>query len=164
MRSFVIALGLILAVAAAPAFAALKLFEDNFDSNATTLSGWKRSSTTYVTRNTGSYKNGLASLKVAYNANALVYVKTSPFKNMVLTFKMAATGLAAANKLVCEVWTGTAWSIVATLADGSDNGVFRSYTASISNRSVLQFRFRMVGTLTTHVGYVEDVLLSGDRI
>lgn len=142
---------------------ALVIYADNFDNNTTKLAGWARTSTTYITRYTGSYKVGTGALQLRKNYVATTYLKTGMFKNMVLTFKMAASSLEKGEYLRCQYMTGTSWVTAKTLSDGSDNGVYRSYSVSIPNCSILKIRFYMYASGTDDYGYIDDVQLTGDR-
>ncbi len=141
----------------------LNIFDDDFDQSATTMAGWKLSSTTYITKYTGTYKQGLAAMQVRKNYNAVTYINVSPFKNMVLKFKMAAYSLEAGEYIRCQYNIAGTWVTAATLADGADNGTFKSYSVSIPTGTTLQIRFIMNGTATDDYGYVDDVILTGDR-
>jgi len=148
---------------AASQLGALTLYSESFDDNSTAMSGWKRSSVTYVSRYTGTYKVGDASMQIVSNFNAETDVKTPIFKNMVLKFKMAAYGFEAADKLYCEYMTGSTWVAAATLSDGADTGAFISYSVNIPNCVILKIRFRLAANSTADYGYADDVVLTGDR-
>lgn len=153
----------VLVFAAVSSLSALTIFDDDFDQSATTMAGWKRSSTSYITRYTGSYKLGLAAMQIRKNYNAVTYLNVSPFKSMSLSFKMAAYSLEAGEYIRCQYNIAGTWVTAATLYDGSDNGAFRSYTVSIPLGNVLQIRFIMNGSATDDYGYVDSVVLTGVR-
>lgn len=143
---------------------ALTLFGDNFDGSSTTLNGWKRSSTSYVVKYTGTTKIGTASMRMVKNYNAVTYLNVAPFTGMKLNFKMAAYSLEAGEYMVCEYQlNGGSWVQAAKLADGADNNVFRSYSVTIPNANVVAIRFRMVSSGTADYGYIDDVELTGVR-
>ncbi len=143
---------------------ALTIYGDNFDSTTSVIAGWKRSNSSYVQKYTGSYKIGSASMRVSQNYNAITYINVAPFKSMVLKFKMAATSMEAGEYMVCEYQLNSgSWVQAAKLADGADNGVFRSYSVNIPNANVLAIRFRMVSNSTADYGYIDDVELTGLR-
>jgi len=141
----------------------LTIFQDTLDSQSSKLESWKESSTTNVLRYTGSYKVGTAAMQLKYNANAVTYVNVSPFKNMVLTFKMAKYSLETGEKVVCEYMTGTTWVTAASLLNTASSGTFYSYSVSIPTATTLQIRFRIIGSATDDYGYIDEVLLVGDR-
>jgi len=141
----------------------LTIYADNFDDNGAKVPGWKRSSTSYVSRYTGSYKKGVAALRVRKTYNAITYIKVSPFKNMVLKFKMAAKSLESGEYLRCYIDTGSGWKTAKTLYNGSDNGVYRSYSVSIANCNVLKIKFAMKANSTSDYGYIDDLILTGVR-
>lgn len=155
--------GMLLLLFATVSSFALTIFDDDFDQNASGMAGWKRSSTSYITRYTGSYKQGLAAMQIRKNYNALTYINVAPFKNMVLKFNMAAYSLEAGEYVRCQYNIAGTWVTAATLSDGSDNGVFRSYSVSIPTGNVLQIRFIMQGSATDDYGYIDGVILTGDR-
>ncbi len=141
----------------------LTIFSDNFDGQSTRLSAWKESSTTYVTRYTGAYKIGTASMQISGAYNVVTYVNTLPFSNIVLTFKMAAYSLESTDKVQAFYNVGSGDVICATLADGSDNGSFRTYTISIPKGVAgFKFGFKLVGGSGDY-GYIDDVVLTGTR-
>ncbi len=142
---------------------ALTIFDDDFDQSATTMAGWKLSSTTYITKYTGTYKQGLAAMQVRKNYNAVTYLNVAPFKNMVLKFNMAAYSLEAGEYIRCQYNIAGTWVTAATLADGADTGAFKSYSVSIPTGNILQIRFIMNGSATDDYGYVDSVILTGDR-
>lgn len=163
MKRRIFLVALFLAVGALPALA-LNLFQDSFDDNVAKLSGWKRSSTTYVTRYTGTPKVGDASLRFAGSGNAITYVKVTPFTGMTLSFKMAQSGLTSSEYVRCQYWNGTSWVTLRTLYGGGTANSFTSYSGiAIPNMAVLQIRFIVYATATTKYGFVDDVVLSGVR-
>jgi hypothetical protein len=101
----------------------LVLYGDNFDSGMTTMDGWSRSSTTYITRTTGTYKIGTAAMEINGYYNATTYVNTEPYRNIILTFKMAAYSLESGETLQAFYNIGSGDVVCATIADGSDDGV-----------------------------------------
>ena len=141
----------------------LTIVEDKFDDN-TSLTGWKRSSTTNTASYTGTPKVGDACLQLKYNANVITYVKLTGFKNIVLTYKMAKNSLETNEKVVCEYSTngGSTWTAAATLLNTAANNTFTSYTANIANCTVLQLRFKIVGSATDDYAYIDDVKITGD--
>ncbi len=163
MKKKVFSVFLLVAMSAGSA-SALSIYSDNFDGSTSTIPGWKRSNSSYVQKYTGTYKVGKASMRVSKNYNAITYLNVAPFKSMVLKFKMAATSLEAGEYLLCEYQlnNGT-WKQAAKLADGSDNGVFRSYSVTIANANILAIRFRMVSNSTYDYGYIDDIELTGLR-
>ena len=143
---------------------ALELFADDFDATTSVLVGWKRNNTSYVTKYTGSYKKGLAAMRLRKNYYAYTYINVAPFKNMVLNFKMAAYSLEGTEYVRCQYKKDNgSWVTAKTLSNGSDNGVYRSYSVSIANCNVLQIRFIMGGADTGDYGYIDDVVLTGAR-
>ena len=143
---------------------ALTIYGDNFDGTTSTITGWKRSSSSYIQKYTGSFKIGTASMRVSKNYNALTYINVAPFKSMVLKFKMAAYSMESGEYLVCEYQLNSgSWVQGAKLANGSDNGVFRSYSVNIPNANVVAIRFRMVSNSTADYGYIDEVELTGLR-
>ncbi len=143
---------------------ALELFADDFDATTTTLVGWKRNNSSYVTKYTGSYKNGLAAMRLRKNYYAYTYINVAPFKNMVLKFKMAASSLEGSEYVRCQYKLDNgSWVTAKTLSNGSDNGVYRSYSVNVPNCNILQIRFIMGGADTSDYGYIDDVVLTGSR-
>ena len=142
---------------------ALVLFSDNFDGDNTTLSGWQKVAAARVTRYTGTYKVGAASMQLITNCTATTYVKVSPFKNMVLTFKMAGYSLETGEKVVCQYMTGTTWVTAATLSNTQGNGTFVSYSVNIPLATILKIKFSINGNAAADYAYIDDILLSGDR-
>lgn len=141
----------------------LVLFDDDFDQSGTNLAGWKRSATTKVVKNTGSYKNGLASMKLSYNGSVETYINTSMFKDMVLTFKMAKTSLETGEKVVCQYNTNGTWVTAKTLLNTATNGTLYSYTVNIPLCSILKIRFVLNGNATADYAYIDNVKLVGNR-
>ncbi len=143
---------------------ALTIYGDNFDSTTTVIAGWKRSNASYVQKYTGTPKLGAACMRISVNYNAVTYINVNPFKSMVLKFKMAATSLEAGEYIVCEYQrNGGSWVQAAKLADGADNGAFKSYSVNIADANILAIRFRMVSNSTGDYGYIDDVELTGLR-
>ena len=93
----------------------LDIFYDNFDNNQTRLNGWKESSSTNVTRYTGSYKVGSAAMELKGSSNATAYINIAPYKNMKLTYRMAKNSLESGEKLICQYNIGSGWVTAATL-------------------------------------------------
>ena len=142
---------------------ALVLFGDNFDGDNATLSGWQKSPAANVTRNTGSYKIGLASMKMSANTSSTTYIKVTPFKNMVLTYKAAGYSLETGEKVVCRYDKGTGWITASTLLNTQANGTFVSYSVNIPLATILKIKFSINGSAADDCGYIDDILLSGDR-
>lgn len=141
----------------------LTLFSDNFDSETTKLAAWKESSSTYVTRYTGTYKVGIASMQIRGGYNAVTYVNTAPYKSIVLTFRMAGYSLESGNSVQAFYNVGSGDVVCATLANTSANGTFITYTISIPKAyKGFKFGFKVVGD-TSDYGYIEDVVLTGQR-
>lgn len=142
---------------------AVTIFYDDFDNNASRLNGWDESATTYVTKYTGSYKIGTAAVQIKKSANLMTYIKTAPYKDMKLTFKMAKYSLESGETLLCQYMTGTTWVTAATLAYNAVNGTYNTYTVSIPNATTLKIRFILNGSATDDYGYVDEVKLVGNR-
>jgi len=143
----------------------LTIFEDRLDSQSTILESWKESSSSYVLKYTGSYKIGTASMQLKYNGYATTYINIAPFKNLVLTFKMAKYSLERGEKVVCEYSTnnGSSWVTAATLLNTASSGTFYSYRVNIPNANVLWLRFRIIGSASNDYGYIDNIVLTGDR-
>lgn len=143
----------------------LTIFEDRLDSQSTKLESWQESNTSYVLRYTGSYKIGTASMQLKYNGIATTYLNVAPFKNMVLTFKMAKYSLESGEKVICEYSTnqGSTWVTAGTLLNTARSGTFYSYTVNIPNANTLWIRFKIIGSASDDYGYIDDVVLTGDR-
>ncbi len=154
---------MIILMAVGVASYSLVLFDDDFDQSGTNLAGWKRTSTTNVAKNTGSYKNGLASMKVGYNGSVETYINTSMFKDMVLTYKMAKNSLETGEKVVCQYNTSGTWVTAASLLNTATNGTFYSYTVNIPLCSILKIRFVVNGNAADDCGYIDNVKLTGNR-
>ncbi len=153
----------VLMVICVSSLSALTIFDDDFDQSSSTVPGWKRSSTTYITRYTGTYKIGTAAMQIRKNYNAVTYLNVAPFKSMTLQFKMAAYSLEAGEYIRCQYNINGTWVTAATLADGADNGTYKSYSVTIPTGNVLQIKFYMVGSATDDYGYVDNVILTGVR-
>jgi len=141
----------------------LTIFEDKFDQSGSKIEGFFESNNTYVTKYTGSYKIGTAAMEIRGSNNAITYIKTSPFKNMVLTFKMAKNSLESGEYVRCQYNTGSGWVTAATLTNTASNGVYSSYSVNIPLCTVLQVKFLVYGNAYDDYGYIEEVKLSGDR-
>jgi len=143
----------------------LTIFEDRLDSQSSKLESWKESSTSYVLRYTGSYKIGTAAMQLKYNGSAITYINIAPFKNLVLTFKMAKYSLESGEYVICEYSTnnGSTWVTAGKLLNTASSGTFYSYTVNIPNANTLWIRFKIVGSATDDYGYIDDVVLTGDR-
>jgi len=141
----------------------LTLFADSFDDNNSNVMGWYRQNKSYIKRYTGSPKKGVAALRLRKNYQAIVYLKTAPYRDMKLTFKMAAKSLERGEYIRCSYHNGSSWKTVKTLSNGSDNGSFRSYSFNIPNCTYLRIRFHMKANSTGDYGYVDDVKLTGYR-
>jgi spore germination protein YaaH len=137
---------------------------ERFDGN-TSLSGWSRSSTTYVQYYTGSFKNGTAAMRVRYNASSITTVDTSGFKDIVIDFKIAAYSLETYETFYAEYNTGSGWETMGRVLYNEDNGSYKSFSvplpASASNNSGLQLRFRNASSSSYDYGYVDDIVVSG---
>jgi hypothetical protein len=141
----------------------LTLFSDDFDSETTKLAAWKESSTTYVTRYTGTYKVGVASMQIRGGYNAVTYVNTAPYTSIVLSFRLAGYSLESGNSVQAFYNVGSGDVVCATLPYTSANGKFISYSISIpKGYKGFKFGFKVVGD-TSDYGYVEDVVLTGLR-
>lgn len=163
MKKTLITLTALFLVAMAANAFGLTLFSDSFDSNPS-LTGWKRSSTSYVTRITSGYKIGTAAMRINGAYNAVTYINTLPFKNIQLSFKMAASSLASGNTM--EAWAdyGTGYVKIATLTSAQATGAFQSFTVAIPQGSAsFKIMFKLVTTSTSRYGYVDDIVLTGDR-
>ncbi|HOF01987.1 MAG TPA: hypothetical protein PK385_12185 [Spirochaetota bacterium] len=156
-------ISLVLAVSVSFGSFAVTIFYDNFDANLPRLNGWKESSSTYVTRYTGSYKIGSAAMQLKKSSNAVAYINVSPYKDMRLSFKMAKYSLETGEKLLCQYMTGTKWVTAATLTNTAKSGVYYSYTVSIPTATTLKIRFILNGSATNDYGYVDEVKLIGNR-
>ena len=141
----------------------LVLFSDNFDGDSSTLNGWQKVASARVTRYTGTYKVGVASMQLITNSSATTYVKVSPFKNMALTFKMAGYSLETGEKAICQYDAGAGWITAATLSNTQANGTFVSYSVNIPFATILKIKFLLNGNAANDYIYIDDVLLSGDR-
>lgn len=141
----------------------LTLFTDSFDSNPA-LAGWKRSSSTYVTRITNGYIIGSAALRVNGPYYAETYVNTQPFKNIKLSYRLAASSLLSGNTL--EVWAdyGTGYVRLSYIDSTKANGTYYSFTNAIPNgSSSFKFKFILKTTSTGCYGYIDSIVLTGDR-
>lgn len=138
---------------------ALTIFGDSFDDN-TAMAGWKRSSTSYVSRVTSGYKVGDASMRINGKYEAITYINTKPFKNLKLTFKMAASSLLTGQTMQAYVDYGAGWKLIASKA----NGALTSYSYTFpTTATTVKIRFYLNTTATGKYGYVDDVILTGDR-
>jgi len=142
---------------------ALTIFQDTFDSETAGIEGFVISSTTYVTKYTGATKVGTAAMQLKYGSNAVTYINTAPFKDMVLTFKMAKYSLETGEKLICQYYTGSTWVTCATLLNTATSSSYYSYSVNIPLCSVLRIKFVLNGTATDDYGYVDNVVLTGNR-
>lgn len=148
----------------AGSLSALTLFSENFGDNLATLSGWKRSSTTYVTRYTGTPKVGDAAMRIAGANNAITYIKVAPYQSMTISFKLAQSGLTSTEFVRAEYLSGTTWIALKSLYGGGTANTFTTYTGVVvPNQTILQLRFRVSASATTKYGFVDDVVLSGVR-
>ncbi len=142
----------------------LTIFYDNFDNNATRLNGWDESASTYVLKNTStSTKIGTACMQLKKTGTATTYINVSPYKNMVLTFRMAKYSLESGEKVVCQYMTGTTWVTAKTLANTATSSKYVSYSVSIPNATTLKLRFVLNGSATDDTAYIDEVKLVGDR-
>jgi len=148
----------------AGALSAATIYEDSFDNGTTALTGWQRSSTSYVQRYTGSIKVGTAALRVRKNGSATTSINIKAFKSIKLNFKLAAYSLEGSEYVKCEYKVDNgSWKIAAKLANGADDKNFRNYSVSIPNGSDLQVRFSIVASSTYDYGYIDDVKIVGDK-
>lgn len=141
----------------------LTVFEDKFDQSGSKIEGFVESSNTYVTKYTGTYKTGTASMQIRGANNAITYINVAPYKDLVLTFKMAKSSLESGEYVECQYNTGTGWVSAKKLLNTASNGVFKSYTVNIPICSVLQIKFLVKGSATDDYGYIEEVKLAGNR-
>lgn len=159
MKTFLLAL-LLTALALTSAQAAT-IFKDTFDDNLS-LAGWDRTSSTYAVRNTGSYKVGEASLKIAGPYEAVTYVNCGPFRNLVLSFKMAGITFSPDDRIEAYCDYGTGYVKIATLYYAQANGTFRSYSFNVpQGYRYFKIKFKMFADGTTRLGFIDDVLLTG---
>lgn len=142
---------------------AVTIYEDNFDNNTSKLAGWYRSSSSYVTRYTGSIKLGAGAMRLRKYYKSIVYLNVKPFKNMKLYFKMAAYSLESGEYVRCQYNTGSGWKTAKTLYNGADDKKFRSYSVSIPNCNVLKIKFYIKAGSTYDYAYIDNVKLVGDR-
>jgi len=146
------------------ALSAVTIFEDSFDNGTSGVPGWKRSNHSYVQRYTGSIKLGKAALRLRKNYNAVTYIKVSPFKNIKLSFKLAAYSLEGSEYIKCEYKLDNgSWKTAGKLANGADNKQYHSYSVSIPNGNILEVRFRMSASSIYDYGYADDLKITGDR-
>lgn len=141
----------------------LTIFEDKFDQAGPKIEGFFESNNTYVTKYTGSYKIGSASMQIRGSNSAITYIKTTPFKNMTLTFKMAKNSLESGEYVRCQYNTGSGWVTAATLTNTGSNGIFSSYSVKIPSCDILQVKFLVYANAYDDYGYIDDVKLTGDR-
>ena len=141
----------------------LTIFEDKFDQSGSKIEGFVESSNTYVTKYTGTYKTGTASMQIRGNNSAITYINVAPFKDLVLTFKMAKTSLETGEYVECQYKTGSTWVSAKKLLNTAANGTFTSYSVTIPLCNVLQVKFLVKSSATDDYGYIEEVKLTGNR-
>ena len=138
----------------------------NFETSSTWSTGWTLSSTTYVTRWTGtSYKTSTASMRLSYNANAYRTVATTGYNTITVAFKAWGQALTSTEYLVLEYRNTTTGTWVEAKRHTANSTTGTAYTVSlpvtVNNISTFQIRFRVVTSSTTHYAYVDDVVVSG---
>jgi hypothetical protein len=141
----------------------LTIFQDSFDQASASLECWKKAGATATTRYTGTYKFGTASMQLSSTNEAITYVNTSIFTNMTLTFKMAGVSIPSGSAVEAWVDSGAGFVLVASLPSASANGAFVTYTKTIPAAASLKIKFRTSSTSTAAHGYIDDVLLNGNR-
>ena len=162
MRKVIISLALVVLLSFSSF--GLNIFYDNFDNNLARLNGWKESSSTNVVKNTSTAtKVGTACMQIKYNGNVTAYINVKPYKNMVLTFRMAKYSLETGEKIVCQYMTGTTWVTAATKLNTASSSAYTSYSVSIPAATTLKIRFILNGSATDDTAYIDEVKLVGDR-
>lgn len=152
-----------LVLAFGPGFG-LTLFQDSFDSQSSVLESWKESKTAMVTKYTGTYKIGTASMQIKSTNNSATYINTSPFTNMTLSFKLAGIGIAAGTFVEAYYNNAGIDVLCGRISNTTADGNFRSFTVSIpKGNNPLKLLFKVTSTATTAYGYVDDVNLTGIR-
>ena len=140
---------------------ALNIFKESFDDNSS-ITGWKANNTTYVTRLSGTPKVGEACMQIAGAYEAITYQNTGPFKNLVLSFKLAGKSFTPDDWLEAYVDYGIGFVKIATLYYSQANSTFKSFSYNVPQgyRS-FKIKFKMFADSTARLGYVDDILLTG---
>jgi len=143
---------------------AIEIINDDFDQSATNLAGWKRSSTTYVYRYTGTNKIGLASMTLISNSWAYTLIKTSIFTNLQLKFSLCGYSLESGEAISGYYSTngGSSWILIGSVA--YTNGItakFYNFTKNIPNCNILGIKFAINGNSGSDYGYVDNIVLTG---
>ncbi len=148
---------------AIPGFSAT-IASDNIDGN-TTLTGWVRSSTTYATYYTASFKIGTAALCVSYGATATKTIPTTGYTSITLAFKLAGYSLEAGEYTVVQYNTGAGWVEAGRINDVQDTGAYQSFSvalpAAANNNANFQVRLYTYGNSSADYGYLDDIVVSG---
>jgi hypothetical protein len=142
------------------------IYSENFDSSSTSAGvyTWTRSSTTYVVR-TSTYKVGTYSMRAAYGKYAYKTVSTSGYTGITVSFKLAGYGLDSGEYACFQYRTSStaSWVTIGTLADGSDNKTFTTYTVSLPrcyNNSALRSVSVRCERSFADYGYLDDVVVT----
>jgi hypothetical protein len=140
-----------------------QIFYNNFDAGFT---GWTTSGS--VSRQTGTVpKNGTASIRVRNTGSMQRTISTSGYSSIQVTFAMAATGLEAGEYVEAAWYDGGLWTTLKqiTYNGGENDNTLRYYSYSLpsgaENKSNFALRFRVLGSDTTDIGYIDDVWVTG---
>lgn len=146
-----------LAQAAPPA--ASTLFFDDFNDG---YSGWSASGNVASVSSPSLQPN---SVRLKKDGTIWRTVSTVGYRDISVTWNMAAQALEDGDFCYVEVNTGSGWTAIASLTNGEDDQVFRTGTASLGadadQNPNFQVRYRAAGNAVGDYCYAEDIVVSG---
>ncbi len=162
MKRFVFVLVLVMAFIVSGFSATIS--SDSIDGN-TSLTGWVRSSTSYATYYTGSFKVGTAAVRVVYGHTAAKTFPTTGYTGITLSFKLAAYSLESGEYAVVQYNTGSGWVEAGRRSDTQDTGAYQSFSvtlpAAAANNANFQIRLYTYGNSSADYGYLDDIVITG---
>ncbi|MCR8924412.1 choice-of-anchor D domain-containing protein [Dasania sp. GY-MA-18] len=137
------------------------IFYDDFQDG--TSNGWTASGAGY---STVSWYGANASLRVSRTKTAEASVATNGYIAVSVSLDLAAYSLEYGDACYVEVSSngGSSWTTLLTVADGSDDSAFRSYSGSpagADDNTNFKLRVRAAGNLANDYCYLDNVLVTG---
>ena len=137
------------------------IFSEDFQT--ADISAWSTSGSGSAIANLYS---GNYSLRVNRTLSAKTNISTQGYIGVTVTVDLAAYSLESSDMCYAEASTdgGTTWSTLVSIANGSDNSSFYSYSGSptnIDNNSNFQLRVRSSGNRNNDYCYIDNILVAG---
>lgn len=146
-------------LAVAPALEAATIFFDDFNNG---YAGWSTGGNVFQE---DAPCLGPDCVRLKKTGRIWRTVSTAGFTGVTVNWNMAARSLENGDFCRLEVNTGGGWEIVASLANGDDDAVYRSGSAGLSpaadDNPALQIRFRSDSNARGDNCYVDDLSIAG---